>query len=133
MNAATRIYEKQNQVLYKRVGKKYVPVNDPFAYDGLREGWWLIHIRSGCTSIRSQVYPNRAEIDAAIREKSEKLSKVILECCEARPKEGVRLSDEARKDWEEMIRKHGKEFNMLYYPSANDCVEKIIEALLKKE
>jgi hypothetical protein len=44
MNAQTRIYEKMNQIRYKKVGRKYVQDNDPFALDGLREGWWLVKV-----------------------------------------------------------------------------------------
>jgi hypothetical protein len=56
-NLNSRINFKENQRLYKKVGKKFVPVNDPYAYDGLREGFWLIKISGGTTSIRQQVYP----------------------------------------------------------------------------
>ena len=62
MKALDRIAHKEQQTLYKKVGKKYVQVNDPYAYDGLREGWWLVKVASGCTSIRAAVYPNKAEI-----------------------------------------------------------------------
>tara|TARA_R110000868_G_scaffold204078_1_gene452096 strand:+ start:1681 stop:1854 length:174 start_codon:yes stop_codon:yes gene_type:complete len=39
MNAAMRIYDKMNQQLYRKVGRKYVAETDPYALDGLREGW----------------------------------------------------------------------------------------------
>lgn len=34
-----RIYDKMNQQLYRKVGRKYVAETDPYALDGLREGW----------------------------------------------------------------------------------------------
>lgn len=131
MKASERIAHKEQQILYKRVGKKYVQVNDPWAYDGLREGWWLVKVSEGCTSIRSAVYPNKAEIIAAAKDKEDELVKIIRESSEAKPKEGVPLSEECRKDWQALIEKHGKELNTLYYPSFQENAEKIISTLLE--
>ena len=132
MNAETIIYQKENSRLYKKIGKRYEPCNDPYALDGLREGWWLVKIGEGFKSMRSCVYPARAELQAAIKDKEDEIIGIIRECTEARPKEGVPMSDQARKDWQHFIDKHGKEFNMLYYPSFQESAEKIINTLLKK-
>lgn len=132
MKAADRIATKQQNILYKKVGKKYVQANDPWAYDGLREGWWLIKVEAGCTSIRSVVYPAQAELLAAARDKEDQLVKIIREASEAKPKEGVLMSDEARKDWQWFIDKHGKEFSTIYFPSFQENAEKIVKALLEK-
>jgi hypothetical protein len=98
----------------------------------LREGWWLIKVSPGCTSIRQQVFPSKAEIDAAIRDKEDVLIDIIRECCEAKPKEGVPLSEQALSDWRRFIAKHGEEFNMLHYPSLQECAEKIIKKIIEK-
>ena len=130
MNASTRIYEKMNQVLYKKVGRKYVQVNDPFALDGLRLGWWLVKVSEGCTSIRQQVYPHKAEITAAAREKEDQLMDIIREASEARPSQNP-ISPEALADWQAFIARHGKEFNSLEYPSIQENAERIIKAILE--
>jgi len=132
MKATDRIANKEEQILYKKVGKKYVKANDPWAYDGLREGWWLVKVSEDCTSIRSIVYPNKAEIIAAAKDKEDELLKIIREASEAKPKEGVPMSDEARKDWQWFIDKHGKEFSTIYFPSFQENAEKIVKALLEK-
>jgi len=132
MKATDRIANKEEQILYKKVGKKYVKANDPWAYDGLREGWWLVKVSEHCTSIRSIVYPNKAEIIAAAKDKEDELLKIIREASEAKPKEGVPMSDEARKDWQWFIDKHGKEFSTIYFPSFQENAEKIVKALLEK-
>jgi len=132
MNASMRIYDKESSRLYKRVGKKYAPCNDPYALDGLREGWWLVKIGEGFKSMRACVYPAKAELQAAIKDKEDKIVDIILECTNARPKEGVPMSDQARKDWQWFIDKHGKEFNILYYPSFAEAAEKIVKALTEK-
>jgi len=132
MNALTRICDKESNRLYKRVGKKYVPCNDPYALDGLREGWWLVKVGEGFKSMRACVYPAKAELQAAIKDKEDKIVDIIRECTNARPKEGVPLSDQAIKDWQWFIDKHGKEFNTLYYPSFAEAAEKIVKALTEK-
>ena len=130
MNASTRIYNNMDQQLFKCVGRKYVPVNDPYALDGLREGWWLVKVAPGSTSIRQQVYPHKAEITAAAREKEDELIDIIREASEARPSQNP-ITPEALADWKEFIAKHGKQFNSLEYPSIQQNAEKIIETLLK--
>ena len=130
MNAETRVYEKMNQIRYKKVGRKYVQDNDPYACDGLRLGWWLVKVAPGSTSIRQQVYPSRAEVTAAAREKEEELMDIIRKASEARPQRNP-LTPEALADWQAFIAKHGEQFTTLEYPSLQENAERIIEALLK--
>lgn len=131
MNAFERTNCDYNQPIYQKRGRKYIQVSDPYAYNGLREGWWLVKVAPGCTSIRECVRPAKAELMAAIKDKEEDLAEIIRKCSEARPKEGVPLSEEARKDWEWFVNKHGKEFNVLYYPSIQENAQKIIAEILK--
>ena len=130
MTAWMRIYDKMNKHLYRKVGRKYVAETDPYALDGLREGWWLVKVAPGSTSIRQQVYPSKAEISAAARDKADELLQIIREASEAKPAK-VPISPEALADWQEFIAKHGDEFTSLQFPSMQENAEKIIEALLK--
>ena len=130
MNAQARIYNKEDQIRYKKVGRKYIQDNDPCAYDGLRQGWWLIKVSEGCTSIRQQVNPYKAEITAAARDKEDQLIDIIREASEARPSRNP-LTPEALADWQAFIHRHGNQFSSLEYPSIQENAEKIIEALLK--
>ena len=123
---------KEDQRLYRKVGKRFVPVNDPYAYDGLRNGFWLIQVKDGCTSIRQEVYPEKAAIHAAARLMEDKLVEIICKACEARPSK-TPLSPEEKKDWDKFINKHGESFNTLHYPSIQENAEKIVAALLGKE
>jgi hypothetical protein len=132
MKAIDRAYTKQNNTLFQKKGNKYVPVNDPWAYDGLREGWWLVKVQSGSTTIRSAVYPAQAELLAAARDKEDELIKIIREASEAKPKEGVPMSEQALKDWQWFVNKHGKEFSTIHFPSFQENAEKIVKALLTK-
>ena len=130
MNAYSNILVKQSNQLYKKVGRKYIPANDDYALDGLREGWWLVKVTPGSTSIRQQVYPSKAEISAAAKDKEDELLQIIREASEAKPAK-IPISPEARADWQAFIAKHGDEFTSLQFPSMQENAEKIIEALLK--
>lgn len=120
---------KEDQRLYRKVGKKFVPINDPYAYDGLRNGFWLIHIKDGSTSIRQEIYPDKASIHAAARLMEDKLVDIICKAGEARPSK-TPLSIQEKKDWDAFIAKHGESFNTLHYPSIQENAEKIVKALL---
>jgi len=120
---------KEGQRLYRKVGKKFIPANDPYAYDGLREGFWLIHIKEGCTSIRQQIHPEKSAITAAARLMENKLIDIIRKACEARPAK-ITLSPEEKKDWDKFVAKHGDSFNTLCYPSIQENAEKIVAALV---
>jgi len=131
MNAQQRIYNKMEQIRYKKVGRKYVQDNDPWAYEGLREGWWLVKVAAGSTSIRQAIYPHKAEIIAAAKDKEDQLVEIIRKASEARP-QSIPLSEQAKADWAWFMSRNGKEFNTLEYPSMQENAEKIIEALLEK-
>ena len=130
-----RAARQEDQRLYRKVGKKFVPVNDPYAYDGLREGFWLIKIDKGSTSIRQQIYPEKAAITAAARVCEEKLLGIIRKASEARPGWGKHtpLSPEEKKDWEAFINKHGESFSTLAYPSFQENAEKILMAIVDEQ
>ena len=130
MNASTKVYDKMNQIRYKKVGRKYVQDNDPCAYEGLREGFWLVKVVAGSTSIRQQVYPCKAEITAAARDKEDQLVDIIRKASEARPSQNP-LTPEALADWQVFIARHGKEFNTLEYPSIQQNAERIISCLFE--
>ena len=105
----SRLAIKEDQRLYRKVGKKFTPVNDPYAYDGLRDGFWLIQVKDGCTSIRQEVYPDNACIHAAARLMEKELIEIIRKACEARPSK-TPLSPEEKKDWDKFIKKHGYDY-----------------------
>jgi len=122
---------EEDHRLYRKVGKKFIPDNDPYAYQGLRNGFWLIHVEDGSTSIRQEIYPDKAHISAAAREMEDKLVKIIRKAGEARPNK-TPLTPEEKKDWDKFIAKHGESFNTLHYPSIQENAEKIVAALLGK-
>lgn len=128
----TRAAIKEDDRFYRKVGKKFIPVNDPYSHEGLRNGFWLVKVEDGCTSIRQELYPDKASIHAAARLIEDKLVDIIRKAGEARPTKTL-LSPEEKKDWDKFIKKHGESFNTLHYPSMQENAEKIIKALLGEE
>jgi hypothetical protein len=122
----------ESQRLYRKVGKKFVPANDPYAYTGLHNGFWLVHVKEGCTSIRQQIFPNKAPLTAAAQLIEDKLIDIIRKASEARPAKAS-LTTEEKKDWDKFISKHGNSFNTLCYPSIQENAEKIIMAIVDEQ
>jgi len=123
---------KEGQRIYRKVGKKFVPANDPYAYEGLRDGFWLIHIKEGCTSIRQQIYPDKAPLTAAARLVEDKIIDIIRKVSEARPAKTA-LTHAQKKDWDKFIKKHGESFSTLSYPSVQENAEKILMAIVDEQ
>jgi hypothetical protein len=134
MNAAQRIANiEANDVYYRKVGRKYIKMNDPCAYASLTKGYHLIKVDDGCTSIKAAVYPERAERDAALDELGEELIKLISEATRAQPdresfgtKRSAPISREAADDWNTMVAKHGDTFKYLSYGSCKDIAERVL-------
>lgn len=129
MNAKERTKTRAAQILYRKVGRKYVRATDPYAMNGLANGWHLIKVEDGCTSMRETVYPANHELIAAARDMEDRLVDVIRKATEARPSTKLLKPDE-KADWDWFIKKHGKSFNMLHYPSFADCARQIVATIL---
>jgi len=71
--------------LYRKVGRRYVRANDPWAYDGLQEGHWHVWVRSGLVTIREFVLPHRREVSATIEEVREGMIAAMNKVNKSRP------------------------------------------------
>jgi hypothetical protein len=129
-NAFTRIALKEDQIRYKKVGKRYIRVNDPCGYEGLGKGWWLVKVSEHSTSVCACIHPDRAEIAASVKDKEDQLIDIIRAASEARPQQRP-ITHQANEDWKWFVKRNGEEFSTLEYPSIQENAEKIIAALLK--
>lgn len=130
--AAQHIARKESQTLYKRTPNgRYIPVSDPYAYDGLREGSYLVVVRPGSTSIRQAVYPARAEIQAALLELEDELTTLISKAAEARPRK-MPLTPKEKAAWEELVRVGGDSFSTLTYESINGIARALTDRIDEK-
>jgi len=108
------------EVWYRKENGKFVPINDPWAYDGLAEGSWLVTVKPGSKSIRRAINPKFIELEAALEYLEEGLVCAISEACKARPS-SVRMSNEEIKAWEQFEKIAGDDFpKLLHYASNSD-------------
>ncbi len=116
MSVSSTIAHEKTQQLYKRVGNRYVPANDPYAYNGLREGSWFVKVAPGCVSVRAASYPNHMEVQAALYDLEEQLVKLISDAARARPRK-IQLTPAEKAAWDKLIEVGGDQFNTLTYDS----------------
>jgi hypothetical protein len=114
--------------LYKKEGRKYIMVNDPWAYEGLRDGFHLVQVRPGSVTIREPVYPAKQELLAAIEIAREAMEKALLEANKMRPSE-KELTPQEQKAWEAYQEIAGEDSLTLYGLSISDIVDAGIKAL----
>lgn len=131
MTSKERIELKESQVLYKKVGKRYVPVTDTSLMDGLRDGWYLVKCQPSSTSYYARVYPDKAELETAIKDAADVLVKLLGKAIEGRPQR--ELTAEQFEDWEKLNEKHPDMFKMIYYPSRQDIAEKFLKTIVNRD
>lgn len=71
--------------LYQKIGRRYHPVRETDAYEGLTEGAWLVIVKPGCTTMRRAVEPDAA-VYAAAEVAREPMLEAMRKACELRPK-----------------------------------------------
>lgn len=131
MNALDRMKFLDGQRIYRKQGKRYVAVDDPYACTGLTPGWWLVKVTEGCTSMRMTLRPDRAEIDAAFKDAIEIVQRIIGDALMARPSK-IPLTEEQAADWNVLVAKHGDCFRMLEYKSIQEIAEQVVEQVTNK-
>lgn len=124
MSVSSTISHKRTQQLYKRKGNRYVPVNDPYGYDGLRDGSWFVKVTPGSATIRAAIYPDHMEIQAALYDLEKQLVKLIGEAARARPRK-TQLTPEEKKAWDRLVKVGGDGFNILTYDSYQGIADTI--------
>jgi hypothetical protein len=119
--------------LYKKEGRRYVPVHDTEAYDGLGDGSWLVQVEGGSTSIRKCVDPNTAALKFAALMKSRKICSYLSEVSKARPHQ-TKLTKKQLQIFKMFDNLPDKD-KLLYwsYDSLQDMSENIIKLILDEK
>jgi len=125
---AQHLYREQ---YYVKKGNKYVLVNDPYAYDGLAPGAWLVVVDGNCTSVKKAVNPKFIELDAALKYLETGLCNALLKASEMRPKT-IRITEKERRAWREFRRIMGEDMpSYVEYPSNCEVAQKACEYIRK--
>ena len=115
--------------LYQKIGKRYHPVSDLHAHDGLKQGAWLVVVDGGCTSVRKCIEPDKASVEAAFKITEDKIVNIIAKACEARPKSIpiTPLEQKAIKAYYKVM--GGEKLLMFNYQSMYGMAQEILAAV----
>jgi hypothetical protein len=128
--------DKNKDVLYKKVGRKYIPVSEYASFDYLQEGHWLVNIQPSSKSYRYKLapeveYPNLA---AALEEFSDILSNELYESGKLRPI-NTKMSKKEQEAWAAFHKVIGKNIpNWLSfgYGSSHDMAKQVLNRFKEK-
>jgi len=102
---------------YIKRGKKYIVYNDPYAYEGLSRGTWLVVVKEGGVSCRTLIKPKCMELEAALHFLHEGLCDAMHEESKMKP-QSVLMSKKERKAWKAFEKTMGKDMPSAFmYPS----------------
>ena len=118
--------------LYQKRGKRYYPVHDTLAHEGLENGCWLIMVEKGCTTIKKTVEPATAALQFATLMTSNKICKFLHEASEAKPSvtKYTKKQEEAFKIIKEMLPEKDR-FFYWNYDSMQGMADKILDLILE--
>ena len=118
--------------LYKKIGRRYVPVHDSEAYDGLPNGCWLVLIEGGSTRTKKCIQPANAALEFAAILKTQKIVDYLYEVSKAKPT-SVPLTKKQLQLFKQIQKLPPKDQLLSWqYDSLNDMAEKILEKILEK-
>lgn len=119
--------------LYQKVGKRYTPICDLRAHDGLSEGYWLVRVDKNCTSIHQAIDPDNAAVEHAFQIAEDKLTKILIKASVARFRTSTPLTKKEVKAIKAYNDVMGGSKNLFFeYQSLQDMAKEIIRELTKK-
>jgi hypothetical protein len=118
--------------LYKKIGRRYVPVSDTEAYEGLPNGCWLVKVAKGSVQTKQSIEPANAALEFAAILKTQKIVDYLFEVSKARPP-SVELTKKQKQLFEQ-IQKLPPKDQLLHwqYDSLHTMAEKILDKILEK-
>jgi hypothetical protein len=118
--------------LYKKQGRRYIPVQDTEAYNGLENGCWLVKVEKGSTAYRQTKEPAMAALQFATLIATNKIVKYLSQVSEARPstRQHTKKQLKAFKVMKEIL---GEEDKFFYweYESLHGMAEKIVDLIME--
>lgn len=120
------------KILYEKRGRRYIQVNDPWAYYGLGKGDWLVKVKPGVTSVRLQLEPDHAALDAALRDFEDALVDALHEASKLRSS-NQKISEKERKAWDVFTAAMGADMPTYFaYPSLVEIAQAGVAAVREK-
>jgi len=132
MKTKKLIHHHHTDVLYVKRGRRYHPINDPYAFDGLGEGHWAVHVQPSSRSIRRNIEPDYESVCAVLKEYQDEIVKHLLVAMEMRPK-SIPISNKEKLAWDQFKATMGEDMPKLFeYASIQECANKASEFILNK-
>jgi hypothetical protein len=119
-----------NEIFYKKVGRRYVPVReyDQTLMDAFPKGSHLVICYPGGQSTRYSINPAYAPMIAAGRVAEDKISEAIRKASDMRPKRAP-ITKGQQEAWENLVKEFGEDARMLEWPSAREVAEDAVKAM----
>jgi len=119
------------EILFKKVGRNYKQINDPYVFDGLSEGCWFCIVKPGLKSARIELNPDFTSLDAALELYKEHLARSIQKYGEIRASTNRRISEKEKRAWENFKKEMGQDLPtyVAEYASAQELADNAIKAL----
>ncbi len=124
---------KSPNLLYKKVGRRYVPVAeyDNEYLDSFPKGNHLVMCYPGGQSRRFNIDPNYAAMIAAGRVAEDAICRAISKASELRPPK-TPITPEQRKAWDDLSKAFGDGISTLQGLSIHDCAEAGVKAMMEE-
>lgn len=118
--------------LYEKIGRRYLPVQDTTAMEGLYNGSWLITVRDGRTTCRKVLDAEAGlELLAACEHLADWIAEALAEHAQCQPRGP--LTSLERQAWEAWCAVMGKEGTLtLEQPSVREIAERVAASVRKR-
>lgn len=114
---------------YEKVGRRYKPVREEYAWSSLPSGAHLVVIKPGLASMAYNINPDDAGLIAAARMKRDKLREILMDAMAMKPSK--RPITEAQKSaWEAFSKAMGGDRYCVQYDSVAGLIDKLIDAVI---
>lgn len=118
--------------IYKKEGKKYVPIAEMDYGTRFPEGFSLVYCQPGVTSFRFKIDPDKAAVFAAVKELLEKdLIDIISNAIQMKPKENL-ITEEQKAAWNNFVKVMGNDKFAVQYDSIREMADKVLAVIEEK-
>jgi hypothetical protein len=116
-----------NEKLYKKVGRKYVAINDPYCFDGLTEGLWVVNVNPNGHTSRIALAQDLDALDGSLEEFKQFLVDSLIEA--SKIKNNQKQTKKQERFWRDYVNIAGKDVLTLFqYDSLYDIASNAIES-----
>ena len=120
-----------SETLYRRQGRRYVPVSEAMYSDSFPKGHHLVMVEPGRRLIRYNIDPDYVALTAAAEIVRDRVADAIYQASRLRPR-CKDLTKEQLAAWQQFIDAMGEEGRLVDSASANDIALEVI-AVLKEQ